>query len=347
MVGSPILVRRAPPAADIRQTRPEQRAIFFAYSLQVVHNLRQNRIRRVRRRSLRTELTMSLPESRFHTSQGLRLHYADWGNETAPPLILIHGGRDHCRSWDAMARALQPHFHVVAPDLRGHGDSDWMIGGSYALIEHVYDLKRLIQSLTVPQVTLVGHSMGGMVSLVYSGTFPEQVSRLVVLDGVTVDPDAVRPPAHERIRRWMGELDRLQDRIPRHYRTIEEAAAQMRAHNKRLSGDLALALATHGVRQNEDGTFSWKFDPYVQAASPQRLSGQDHVALWGRIVCPTLLLHADESFLKAPGKAGLVDYFQRARSEAITGAGHWLQHDRPNEVLSSVWNFLGLGSERG
>ena len=89
---------------------------------------------------------MSLPESRFHTSQGLRLHYADWGNETAPPLILIHGGRDHCRSWDAMARALQPHFHVVAPDLRGHGESDWMTGGSYALIEHVYDLKRLIQA---------------------------------------------------------------------------------------------------------------------------------------------------------------------------------------------------------
>ena len=63
------------------------------------------------------------PENRFYESQGLKLHYADWGNENAPALILVHGGRDHCRSWDLIARSLQRHFHVVAPDLRGHGDS--------------------------------------------------------------------------------------------------------------------------------------------------------------------------------------------------------------------------------
>ena len=68
---------------------------------------------------------MSDPESRFFQSQGLRLHYSDWGNENAPLMLLVHGGRDHGRSWDLIARSLQPHFHVLAPDLRGHGDSDW------------------------------------------------------------------------------------------------------------------------------------------------------------------------------------------------------------------------------
>ena len=68
------------------------------------------------------------PAARFYESQGLRLHYVDWGNEAAPPLILVHGGLDHCRNWDAIARELQPHFHVVAPDLRGHGDSEWAKG---------------------------------------------------------------------------------------------------------------------------------------------------------------------------------------------------------------------------
>ena len=67
---------------------------------------------------------MAESADRFYESQGLRLHYVDWGNETAPPLILIHGGLDHCRNWDAIARELQPHFHVVAPDLRGHGGHD-------------------------------------------------------------------------------------------------------------------------------------------------------------------------------------------------------------------------------
>jgi len=64
---------------------------------------------------------LDAPEARTYVSQGLRLHYTDWGNESAPPLILVHGGLDQSRNWDAMARALRPRFHIVAPDLRGHG----------------------------------------------------------------------------------------------------------------------------------------------------------------------------------------------------------------------------------
>lgn len=284
----------------------------------------------------------SAPQSRFYESHGLRLHYADWGNADAPPLILVHGGRDHCRSWDAIARSLQPHFHVIAPDLRGHGDSDWTKGGSYALTEYVYDLAQLVRSIAASDVTLIGHSMGGMVSLIFSGAFPELVSKLVVLDGVTMLPDSPKPPVHERISRWVGQLDRLHDRTPRRYATIEDAAAQMVPHNKRLSRDLALHLATHGARRNADGTYSWKFDPYQRASAPHRLWPDDHVALWSRIACPTLLLNAGESFLAGARSAGLERYFQQARIETIAGAGHWLQHDKPEEVLSEIRKFLGL-----
>lgn len=284
---------------------------------------------------------MSLPRSRFYESQGLRLHYADWGNEDAPPLILVHGGRDHCRSWDFIAQSLRSHFHVLAPDLRGHGDSDWTKGGSYALTEYVYDLARLVRASSSSRVTLVGHSMGGMVSLIYSGAFPDQVSALVVLDGVTVLPGAERAPPHERITKWIDQLDRLHDRTPRRYATIADAAAQMQAHNKRLSRELALHLATHGVRRNADDTYSWKFDPYQRAMAPQRLWPDDHVALWSRIACPTLLMHAGESFLGGAA-AGLADHFRQVRVETIQGVGHWLHHDKPNEVLGSIRAFLGL-----
>ncbi|GLR91776.1 alpha/beta fold hydrolase [Bradyrhizobium iriomotense] len=282
------------------------------------------------------------PKSCFYESHGLRLHYADWGNEGAPVVILVHGGRDHCRSWDAIARALQPHFRVLAPDLRGHGDSDWTRGGSYALTEYVYDLAQLVRTTRAQEVILVGHSMGGMVSLIYAGSFPEQVSALVVLDGVTVLPDAQKAPTHERIAKWVNQLDKLHDRTPRRYSTLEDAAAQMVLHNKRLSGDLALHLATHGAQRNEDGTYSWKFDPYQRASAPHRLWPDDHVALWARISCPTLLLNADESFLAGSRGAGLERYFQKARIETISGAGHWLHHDRPREVLGAIRRFLGL-----
>ena len=288
---------------------------------------------------------MSGPESRYYTSQGLRLHYADWGNDDAPPLILVHGGRDHCRSWDRLARALRPHYHVIAPDLRGHGDSDWTTGGSYALTEYVYDLSRLLRHAGAEKATLVGHSMGGMVSLIYTGAFPDQVSALAVLDGVTVMPDAKKSPTHERIAKWVAQLDALEEREPRRYPDLEACAAQMQAHNKRLSPDLALHLATHGARRNEDGTYSWKFDPSQRVMAPHRLWSEDHVALWERIACPTLLLYAGESFLGGSRSKALEPFFPRARSETIEGAGHWLQHDRPEEVLGSIRSFLGLVDE--
>src|SRR3546814_2515031 len=63
------------------------------------------------------------PISNSFISQRLKLHYVDWGNESAPPLLLVHGGRDHCRSWDWVAERLADRYHIIAPDLRGHGDS--------------------------------------------------------------------------------------------------------------------------------------------------------------------------------------------------------------------------------
>jgi len=285
---------------------------------------------------------MAVPESRFFQSQGLRLHYWDWGNADAPLMLLVHGGRDHGRSFDLIAKSLQPHFHVLAPDLRGHGDSDWTKGGSYALTEYVYDLSRLVRGTAADKVTMVGHSMGGMVCLIYAGTFPQQVSALVVLDGVTVLPNAKSAPAHERIAKYIGQLDKLDDRAPRRYRTIDEAATQMHVTNPRLPDDLARHLAAFAVRRNDDDTYSWKFDPYQRSMAPHRLSGDDHVSLWSRITCPTLLLHADESFLASPDTAELATYFQQARIDTITGVGHWLHHEKPAEVLGAIRTFLGV-----
>ena len=76
------------------------------------------------------DIASDAPQSRYYQSQGLRLHFTDWGNPSAPPLLLVHGGLDHSRSWDHLAQALRADFHVVAPDLRGHGCSGWATGSS-------------------------------------------------------------------------------------------------------------------------------------------------------------------------------------------------------------------------
>jgi pimeloyl-ACP methyl ester carboxylesterase len=282
---------------------------------------------------------MAEPADRFYESQGLRLHYADWGNEAAPPLILIHGGLDHCRSWDAIAQALQPHFHIIAPDLRGHGDSEWAKGSSYALSDNVYDLTRLMRFAGLSDATLIGHSLGGMISLAYSGTYPERVSRLAVLDGAFLSGSPPAPIA-EQMSRWVDQLDRISEYQESAFRNIEEAAKRLSTRNKRLTPALALHLARYGVRKDADGLYRWKFDHYQRARAPYRLSPDDFAALWSRITCPTLLMWGDESFLPDPEAAGLLTHFKGAEMEKIAGAGHWLHHDRLDVVLASLRRFL-------
>jgi pimeloyl-ACP methyl ester carboxylesterase len=285
------------------------------------------------------------PESRYYQSQGLRLHVTDWGNASAPPLILVHGGLDHSRSWDHLAQALRADFHVVAPDLRGHGDSGWATGSSYSLADHVYDLTCLVKSENFAKVTLIGHSMGGMVSLTYAGAFPEEVSRLVVLDGVTNFPARRVKPADVRIADWAGDLDKFAQRKIHRYVSVADGAERILHRNPRLTRAQAMHLATHGLKQNADGSYSWKFDPYLRARAPYRLSLEDHVGLWSRIACPTLLVSASESFLPDPEKAGVMQHFGNAELAKIAGAGHWLQHDKPEEVRELIERFLGRAGQ--
>ena len=283
---------------------------------------------------------MPAPEARHYHSQGLRLHFADWGNPSAPPLILVHGGLDHCRSWDHLAQALRTRFHVIAPDLRGHGCSEWASGSSYSLADHVYDLTCLVKSTAVEKVTIVGHSMGGMVSLTYAGAFPDKVSRLVVLDGVTSYPARKVKPAALRIADWVGDLDKSAQRKTHRYASVADGAERMLARNQHLTREQALHLATHGLKQNADGSYSWKFDPYLRARAPYRLSLEDHIGLWSRITCPTLLVSGNESFLPDPTTAGVMQHFANAELVRIEGAGHWLQHDKPDEVRALLERFL-------
>ena len=78
------------------------------------------------------------PVSHTFFSQRMRLHYTDWGNSDAHPLLLIHGGRDHGRSWDWIAQQFSNEWHVMVPDLRGHGDSDWVEDGNYEMAAYLY-----------------------------------------------------------------------------------------------------------------------------------------------------------------------------------------------------------------
>ncbi len=284
------------------------------------------------------------PSSSFYVSQRLKLHFVDWGNEGAPPLLLVHGGRDHARSWDQVALDLRRDHHVIAPDLRGHGDSAWAIGGTYSLSDFVLDLTQLVETLALRDLTLVGHSLGGAVALQFTGVFPERVRRLVAIEGLGPPPEMlermVGVPAWQRMQNFIEAMHKLAGRAPRRYASIEEAAARMQEVNAFLSAEQARHLTIHGVARNEDRTFSWKFDNYVRVIGPHRFDAGEVRDLWGRITCPTLLVRGSESWASDPEKDGRIEAFRDARRVNVDGAGHWVHHDRLDEFLRVVRAFL-------
>ena len=284
------------------------------------------------------------PTSHYYFSQRLRLHYVDWGNPDAPLMILVHGTRDHCRNWDWMARVLRERYHVIAPDLRGHGDSQWVIGSNYAMIDYVYDIAQLLHQRDRFPVTLIGHSLGGSISLQYAGIYPENVCRLVSIEGLGPSPKFIEmrggESVEDRMREWIAAGRTISGRAPRRYDSLEHAFARMQAENPHLSEEWARHLTAHGVNQNEDGTYSWKFDNYTRSHSPYSFNLREAHSLWGRITCPTLLMRGTESFAGDYEKDGRVEVFQDAQVEVIEDAGHWVHHDQLDRVLGVVQGFL-------
>lgn len=284
------------------------------------------------------------PTSHSYISQRLKLRYADWGNLDAPPLLLLHGGRDHCRNWDWTAQALKDRWHIIAPDWRGHGDSDWSADGNYKLMSHVYDLAQLVHQQQLAPVTIVAHSMGGNIALRFAGLFPDQVRKLVAIEGLGPSPkmQAERDARDfaDRWRDWIEAKRAAAGRTPRRYPSIEAALARMMAENKHLSEAQARHLTIHGVNRNEDGSYSWKFDPHLNVWGESDLRPEQMHALWSRITAPTLLMYGENSWASNPAEDGRMAYFHNARVSLYEEAGHWLHHDQFDRFIRELNEFL-------
>jgi pimeloyl-ACP methyl ester carboxylesterase len=284
------------------------------------------------------------PTSHSFMSQRLRLHYVDWGNEGAPTLILLHGGRDHCRNWDWVAQELRNDWHIIAPDLRGHGDSAWSSDGEYSPRANVYDLAQLIHQLNVGPVHIVAHSYGGNISLRYAGIYPDMVKKLVAIEGLGPSPkmmaERTAVPPDQRMREWIDGKRAAAGRVPRKYATLEDAYTRMKEENAYLTSEQARHLTIHGISQNEDGTWSWKFDNYFRVMTPYDMPQEELEKLWANITCPTLLLYGEKSWASNPAEDGRIEHFQNAKVKLYKDAGHWLHHDKLTEFVADLKAFL-------
>ena len=281
------------------------------------------------------------PTSHSYFSQRLRLHYLDWGNGAASDMLLIHGVHDHCHSWDWLAQSLCTRFHVVAPDLRGHGDSEWTRGSPYSYLEYVQDIAQLVRQQRLAPVTIVAHSLGGTIASIFAGAFPEAVQRLVIIEGVGLYPEGDDAPS-QRLRQWMDANYSLAARVPRRYPTLEDAYQRMQETNPHLSPDQARHLTIHGSNQNEDGTYTWKFDNYTRTPRPYDIPNADLISLWQRVSCPVLIVNSRQGYPHRIGHDETLRHFHNATLREIDDAGHWTHHDQLDACASVIGEFLDV-----
>ena len=279
--------------------------------------------------------TLLQPQSRLLTVNGLRVHYLDWGSTDAPPIVCVHGYTSSAQAFNAPARRLQNRFHVIVPDVRGHGESAWSPARAYQYADQVSDLVKLVDQLGLARFTLIGTSMGGIIAMAYAGAHAERLLQLVIND---IGPDV--EGGSTRITQMVGSR-------PEEFLTLEDAMAYRREMSPIVASRSAedqRELALGVLRQRPDGRWVWKMDPaYIQ----RRVGGgaPSRPALWPvleRLSCPTLLVWGTESDVLSEEQARrMVKTLPRGELVAVPGVGHAPTLVEP-AVLAALEHFLRI-----
>jgi pimeloyl-ACP methyl ester carboxylesterase len=263
-----------------------------------------------------TTAVLAQPRSERVTIGGLQLHYLDWGNEAAPPLVCVHGYTGSADAFNGFARQFSDRFHIVALDVRGHGESAWSPSGAYGYRDQAGDLAAFADRLGLAQFTLLGTSMGGVIAMTYAMEHGRRLRALVLND---IGPDTER--GSQRITQMVGGR-------PDEFATLDDALAYRREASPTVASRGATdqrELALGVLRQRPDGKWGWKLDPAyisqrVERGAPVRPN------LWPaleQLACPTLLVWGTDSDVLSEAQAQrMVETLPQGKLLAIPGVGH-------------------------
>lgn len=282
--------------------------------------------------------------SQFHAIHGLRYHVREWGEPGAPKLVMLHGWMDVGASFQFAVDALGQDWHVIAPDWRGFGRTEWAANG-YWFLDYVADLDALLDvySPDAP-CAVVGHSMGGNVANLYAGVRPARVSHLVLAEGFGLKP--TRPAqAPERMARWLDDLRGEAQLRP--YANYGEVAARLIKNNPRLTQDKADFLARHWAESRDGITIEIAADPRHKHVNPVLYRIEEAIACWERITAPVLWIWGDEPENLQRWSGNDPDDWARRRAAfralsecTIRDAGHMMHHDQPEAFARAIEQFV-------
>jgi len=258
----------------------------------------------------------------------LDLHYLTWGPEDRPTVVLLHGASAHAHWWDYVAPALAERYRVLAPDLRGHGESDHARPPAYAIDDYVHDLEALTSVLAPSRFALVGHSLGGVIALRYTERLAARVATLAIIDS--------------RARTGSGRsglVNRLSVLPHPVFASPEEAVQRFRLLPRGTTArpEVLRHMALAGIRATGEGTFTLKFDRTAFA----KRTLLDLMPALAAVQCPTLIVRGSESvFVDADTLTEMGTACPQAELATIEDAHHHVVLDRPEAIAMRLLLFL-------
>jgi pimeloyl-ACP methyl ester carboxylesterase len=261
----------------------------------------------------------------------MRLRVLDWGGPAETPMVLLHGGGLTAHTWDLLCLTLRPNFRCIAPDLRGHGDSDWSSDQRYRLEDNRRDVEGLVEHFGLDRFILVGMSLGGAVAMSYAGQHPDRLIALVLVD---VGPE-MSGRGGERLRNFANTSAELD--------SIDAYVERAMAFNPRRRPELLRRSLLHNLRQTPTGKWAWKYDPN-RWMPPGADPGRARDVMWAnvaRITCPTLVVRGAQSdmFLEQDAEK-LLAHLPDGQFAQIEGAGHTVQGDQPRALSDAMHSFF-------
>ena len=283
-------------------------------------------------------LDFTEPNHHHVTSNGLRMHYVDWGGQ-GTPILFLHGGGQTCRTWDMTAVQLRSNYRCYALDQRNHGDTDKSASPDIDPYDHREDIRGAVEALGLQSFVMVGMSMGGLNTIAYASKYPKELQAVVIVD--------VGPTIRKEGGAQIGNFSRIPG-----FDSMEDAIEQAVKFNPlRPRAHLHYSLL-HSLRQEPDGKWVFKHqlpgdrpEQPEQAGEPEQERMRSRFEkLWDdvpKITSPTLLIHGGESkVIFREGAEEVVAKLPKGSLVTIPGAGHTVQGDKPKEFVAELTKFL-------
>jgi pimeloyl-ACP methyl ester carboxylesterase len=257
---------------------------------------------------------------RFVTTNGLRLHYQDWGDPHAPDVLFIHGWSTSAPIWHEIAEGLSRDYHVIVPDNRGNGESEVPSEG-YRISDYADDLVGLIEAIGMTRPTLVGSSWGGNIGTYMAAEHPELISRAVLADPV-----------------YWKMIDAFATVVPKVTGRLDRPEGEVRAE--------VLAAGATSERAEREVYINYHFSPEMlrRISIENRDWALQCEGFLARASVPTLLLVAD------PGAGGYISEVERRHLTSVSsldvevrlweGVGHLMHGEAPDRFVKELRDFL-------